>query len=126
MFRKGTRVSVRDNAKLTIGKNTTFNTGCIITCRDSITIGEKVAFAQNVLILDHDHDYKHDMSKYTTDSVEIGNNCWIGANVIILKGTKIGDNCVIGAGTVIKGTVEANTVVYNKQNLVYKQYKSEE
>ena len=43
--------------------------------------------------------------KYKTAPVEIGNNVWIGANCVILRGTKIGDNCVVAAGSVIKGRV---------------------
>lgn len=33
--------------------------------------------------------------------VEIGDNCWIGGNTVILPGVHIGDNCVIGAGSVV-------------------------
>jgi maltose O-acetyltransferase len=33
--------------------------------------------------------------------VKIGNNCWIGAGVIILKDVDLGDGCVVGAGAVV-------------------------
>ena len=42
---------------------------------------------------------------------------WIGANVTILRGTQIEDGAVIGAGCVIRGKVEKNTVVVNKQDI---------
>lgn len=51
--------------------------------------------------------------------VYIGNNCWIGSNVVILKGTYIGDNCVIGAGAVISGIVNDGTLVVQRRDLVY-------
>lgn len=35
--------------------------------------------------------------------VEIVNNCFIGTNSIILKGTIVGDNVIIGAGSVLAG-----------------------
>lgn len=35
--------------------------------------------------------------------IEIGNNCWIGAKVTILDGTKIGNNCIVAAGAVVTG-----------------------
>ncbi len=38
------------------------------------------------------HDYKHSF---------IGNDVWIGANVILKEGLTIGDGCIIGAGSVI-------------------------
>ena len=33
--------------------------------------------------------------------VEIGNDCWIAGNVVIIGGVTIGDGCVIGAGSVV-------------------------
>jgi len=46
----------------------------------------------------------------------IGDNVWIGAGCIILRGTVIGDNCVIGAGSVIKGKIESNTLITQRRN----------
>jgi galactoside O-acetyltransferase len=37
----------------------------------------------------------------TISDVRIGNNCWIGANVVITAGVHIGDGAVIGAGAVV-------------------------
>ena len=35
--------------------------------------------------------------------VKVGDNVWIGAHAVILKGVSIGDNAVIGAGAVVNG-----------------------
>lgn len=35
--------------------------------------------------------------------VRIGDRCWIGAKMIILKDVEFGDGCVVGAGTVVTG-----------------------
>ena len=43
--------------------------------------------------------------------VEIGNDVWIGARVIILPGVKIGNGCVIGAGAVVTKDVPDYCVV---------------
>ena len=76
-------------------------------------------FSPNVQIYDHDHDFRVEggvkAGKYKTAPVEIGNNVWIGANTIILRGTKIGDNAVIGAGCVVKGEVPAGAVLVQKR-----------
>lgn len=50
-------------------------------------------------------------SHIRTKPIEIGKDCFIGANSIILKGTVIGDGCVIGAGSVVCGKFEPNTVI---------------
>ena len=45
------------------------------------------------------------------DDVIIGNNCWIAANVTILKGAVIGDNCVISAGCIVKEYIPPASIV---------------
>ena len=45
-----------------------------------------------------------------TRDVVIGKRVWIGANSIVLKGSKIGDNSVIGAGSLVTGQIPENSV----------------
>ena len=41
--------------------------------------------------------------------VTIGNDCWLGANVVVCPGVRIGDNCVIGAGSVVTHDIPDGT-----------------
>ena len=122
-IRRNTEINIRNNAVLSIGQNSFFNSGCIVTAHKKIIIGENVEFGPYVQIYDHDHKYKNGYSarEFETDDIIIGNNVWIGANSIILRGTVIGDNCVIAAGSVIKSNIPKNTIVYQKKNTVLKQ-----
>lgn len=43
--------------------------------------------------------------------VKIGNNCWIGAKVAILDGTRIGNGCIVAAGAVVKGVFPDNVII---------------
>ena len=43
--------------------------------------------------------------------IEIETGAFIGANSILLPGTKIGKNTVVGAGSVVKGNIPDNVVV---------------
>ena len=44
------------------------------------------------------------------NKIEIGNDVWLGTNVVILPGVTIGDGAVIGAGSVVKDDIPSNTV----------------
>lgn len=104
---------------LVIGDRVSFNRNCIVICRDSIKIGERCIFGPNVCIYDHDHKYGVDgiENGYKTSKIVIGSGCWIGANVIILRGSSIGDGCVIGAGTIVKGNIPEKSIVTNERGL---------
>ena len=42
----------------------------------------------------------------------IGNNVWIGGNVVILSGVTIGDNVTIGAGSVVTKDIPNDSLAY--------------
>lgn len=121
-FSENCCLRVRENAKLEIGKNVFLNNNCMITCRKAVTIGDNSIFGPGVVIFDHDHDYTkaNFHSKYRSDSISIGKNVWIGANVVILKGSIIEDEAVIAAGTIVRGNVSKCTMFYNKNTNYYK------
>lgn len=118
-MRDGAKIRVRKGAECIIGNNVSVNSNNVIACHEKVVIGDNVQLSPNVQIYDHDHDFRVDggigKMKYKTSAVEIGKNCWIGANTVILRGTKIGDDCVVGAGSVLKGVFPANSVVVQKR-----------
>lgn len=119
---KGTVLQV-DNGHLEIGKGVFINRNCNIVCHSSISIGDGTTIGPNVCIYDHDHSWgshKNTNSKFILGDISIGNNVWIGAGAIILRGSQIGDGAIIGAGVVFKGNLEANTLV--KQDCALKYY----
>jgi acetyltransferase-like isoleucine patch superfamily enzyme len=40
----------------------------------------------------------------------VGDNCWLGANVVVTSGVSIGERCVIGANSVVTGDLEPLSV----------------
>lgn len=118
----GCKIKVRKGAKLIIGDNVRINYNCMIFCHESISIGDGCEFGPNVLVYDHDHDFKCEegikSGKFLTAPVIIGKNTWIGANVVILRGTTIGDNVVIGAGCIVKGNIPSNAVYIQRREHV--------
>ncbi|MEQ9809773.1 acyltransferase [Streptococcus jiangjianxini] len=114
--RSQAKIRVRKGAELTIGKDISLNHGCMIVAREKITIDDGVQFGPNVLLYDHDHDYKIkggiNAGAFKTSPIIIGKNVWIGAGSIILRGTTIGDNSVVAAGSVVKGEFKTNSLIY--------------
>ena len=115
---------VGKNARLKIGQNVFINNHCSINCLKNIEIGENTLFGEGVKVYDHNHEYSFEKEQlnvnrkeFTYGEVKIGKNCWLGSNVVVLKGVSIGDNSIIGAGCVVHKDIPANSVIVNQQNL---------
>lgn len=54
---------------------------------------------------------KNDLIDSSIKQVDIANDVWIGANVIIFPGVKVGNGAVIGAGSVVTKDVDPYTIV---------------
>ena len=118
-FRSFVSLEVANNAKLTLGNRVFFNDHCTIRCGKEIEIGKDTMFGDGVRIFDHNHKYSNyhiEKIQFTADKITIGNNCWIGTNVVILKGVTIGDNVIIGANHVF--TLTASDTLENLDYLV--------
>lgn len=87
-----------------VGKNFYANYNCTILDVAKVKIGDNCLLAPNVAIYTAGHPI-HPMSRNSAyeygKEVTIGDNVWIGGNVVICPGVRIGDNVVIGAGSVV-------------------------
>lgn len=87
-----------------VGKNFFANYNCMILDVAKVKIGDNCQMAPNVAIYTAGHPLHPDVRNTAYEygiEVTIGNNVWIGGNVVICPGVHIGDNCVIGAGSVV-------------------------
>lgn len=111
-----------DSGKIEIKEGVFLNENVSITALESIEIGKNVTIANNVVIVDHDHDYmKRGDSGFVTSGVFIGADSWIGANSTILKGVNLGERCVVAAGTVVRaGKYPDDSMIYNSKSLEIK------
>ncbi len=104
-----------------IGKGTFINFN--FTCQDDaeVTVGENCNFGPNVTIVTPMHPMLADERRALrcpdgsekrlcwAKPVHIGDNCWLGANVVVCPGVTVGDNCVIGAGSVVTRSIPADS-----------------
>lgn len=107
-FRRGSFLFA-DNGKIHFGKDCFVNNSCSFNSQLSITIGSRVLFGEGVKIYDHNHTIDRNITpmanSYTCNPISIGDDCWIGSNVIILSGVSICSNVVIGAGSVVTKSI---------------------
>jgi len=73
-------------------------------------------------LYEHSGNFVKGCSGYDKDSVEtvLGNDVWIGANAVIMKGVKIGDGAIIGASAVVTKDVEPYSIVVGNPAKVIK------
>lgn len=108
-----TDIRIFQGATLTIGSGY-MNAGAQIRCQNRISIGNNVAIARDVIVMDTDahpliYPDRHEI--HSAKPVVIGNNVWVGTRAIILKGVTIGDGAVIAAGAVVVKDVPSRTLV---------------
>ncbi|MBO5484674.1 MAG: sugar O-acetyltransferase [Lachnospiraceae bacterium] len=87
-----------------VGKNFFANYNCTILDVGKVVIGDNCLLAPNVAIYTAGHPLHPDSRNSAYEygiGVTVGDNCWIGGNVVICPGVHIGNNCVIGAGSVV-------------------------
>lgn len=95
---------------LEIGNDVGIAANAFISVRGKVKIGNSTIFGPGVKLFSENHVFKDkDTPIYlqgaTRQGIEIGEDCWLGADAIILDGVTIGNGCVIAAGAVVNKDV---------------------
>lgn len=96
-----------------VGNNFFANYNCLILDVAKVTIGENVMFAPNVSIYTAGHPIHPESRNSGYEygiAVTIGDNVWVGGNVVINPGVNIGNNVVIGSGSVVTKDIPDNVI----------------
>lgn len=109
--------TLRSNAKITIGDDVGIS-GATICAMKSVSIGKRTMFGANVIVADTDFHpispinrrYNNNPEDIKSKEVVIGDDVFVGANSIILKGVVIGNNSVIGAGSIVTSKIPENVI----------------
>lgn len=101
---------------LEIGNDVGIAANAFISVRGNVKIGNSTIFGPGVKVFSENHIFKDKetpiyLQGASRQGVEIGEDCWIGANAVILDGVKIGKGCVVAAGAVVNKDVDDYTIV---------------
>ena len=96
--------------KLRFGDRVFVNVGTTIIAVEEITVGDDVAFASEVYVIDSD-SHGVEGKPHRQAPIHIGDGCWIGARAMILPGVTLGKRVLVAAGAVVVNDVPDDSLV---------------
>lgn len=103
----GVWLTAGEHGRIRIGGGTFLNQGVMVAAEGLVDIGEHCMAANGCLITDGSHRFEDPDTPvpwqgFTTKGpTRIGDNVWLGANVVVTSGVTIGRRSVIGANSVV-------------------------
>lgn len=95
----GARIVAR--ADLHIGDDVYIGKNVTIVALSTVKIGNRTLIAENVSIHSEDHGPVGRRAEYTSAPVDVGEDAWLGAGVVILKGVTVGARTTVGANATV-------------------------
>jgi acetyltransferase-like isoleucine patch superfamily enzyme len=96
--------------RIRIGHGVFINAGVVVYSDVAITIGDDVALANEVYVMDTSSHGMEGREPHAAPVV-IGAGTWVGARAIVLPGVTIGTRVVVGAGAVVTKDVPDEVLV---------------
>jgi acetyltransferase-like isoleucine patch superfamily enzyme len=112
LLEPGVWITAPDHARVRIGAGTFLNLGVMVAAQELVEIGDHCMLANGCFVTDSSHRYEDSELPITWQGFQskgptrIGENCWLGANVVVTSGVVVGERCVIGANSVVTHDIE--------------------
>ena len=107
LLEPGVWITAPGAARVRIGEGTFLNRNVMVAAHELVEIGAHCMLANGCFVSDAAHRFDDPQTPITWQGVtskgptRIGENCWLGANVVVTSGVTIGERCVIGANSVV-------------------------
>mgnify|MGYP006294972501 CR=1 FL=1 len=116
---------VGPNASLDIGARVGLS-GCTISARESIAIGHDTLIGTGAVIADNDAHGLQPGTRNAPKAIEsapvvIGNEVFVGARALVLKGVTIGHGCTVAAGSIVTHDIPPNSIAAGSPAKVIRQ-----
>ena len=120
-LRRGVHIEVSSNLKnlafgCRIGCRVGVSEGSFIGAKGPVSIGDETDIGPGCKIIAENHSFDDLRTPIREQplsrrGVSIGENCWLGANVVVLDGCAIGSGVVVAASSVVTRDVDAGIVI---------------
>ncbi len=116
LFEPGVWITAPGRARVRIGAGTFLNVGVMVAAAELVEIGDHCMLANGCFVTDANHRFDEPAWPVTWQgftskgATRIADNCWLGANVVVMSGVSVGERCVIGANSVVTGDLAPFTV----------------
>jgi acetyltransferase-like isoleucine patch superfamily enzyme len=112
--------------KVSIGKGTIINHGCLLYTTGGLIIGEGVSISAGTWLVTGSHDINDPEFPAFFKPIVIGNHAWIGMRATILAGVTIGEGAIVMAGAMVTRDVPPFAIVGGVPAKVIKQREVQE
>ena len=76
-----------------------------------VSIGSHCCISQRSFLCTGSHDFRAEAFDLVTETITIGDRCWIAAQTFVSPGVTMGANSMASAGSVITSDIPARTIV---------------
>lgn len=98
------------NGDIYLDDNANLGFNCEIFSANRVKVGKNVLMAAYTYLVGGTHTFSRiDIPMLHQErearGIEVGDNCWIGAHVVVFDGVTVGRECVLGAGAIVNDDV---------------------
>nr|WP_287938059.1 acyltransferase [Algoriphagus sp.] len=99
---------------VSVGEKTWVGPFTVLDGSGGLAIGTNCSISAGVQIYSHDTvewAVSRGTAPYAYAPVQIGNNCYLGPNVIVSSGVTLGDGCIVGANSFVNKSFPAGSKI---------------
>lgn len=119
------RLVVANQATIELGQKVVLGMGSVFNAGVDIKLGRGTISAVNCLFNASDHEFAKDLpirnQPYLHEPIFIGEDVWIGANCMIMRGSQIDSGSIISAQSLVRGFFPSHVVVGGNPARIIKQ-----
>jgi acetyltransferase-like isoleucine patch superfamily enzyme len=127
LLEPGVWITAPGQARVRIGEGTFLNLGVMVASTALVEIGAHCMLANGCFVTDGNHRFDDPDMPITWQGftskgpTRIGDNTWLGANVVVTSGVTIGRRCVVGANSVVTTDIPDGSIAAGAPARVLKQ-----